>query len=72
VTVPAQLDRAFRDRAAAEGVLDVAFQLTESPVGELLLAATGRGVCRISFDPEPEASTSTSTTSAGSSTCPST
>jgi methylated-DNA-[protein]-cysteine S-methyltransferase len=55
VTVPAQLDRAFRDRAAAEGVLDVAFQLTESPVGELLLAATGRGVCRISFDPEPEA-----------------
>jgi methylated-DNA-[protein]-cysteine S-methyltransferase len=55
VTVPAQLDRAFRDRAAAEGVLDVAFQLTESPVGELLLATTDRGVCRISFDPEPEA-----------------
>jgi len=54
VTVPAHLDRTLRDRAAAEGVLDVAFQLTESPVGELLLATTDRGVCRISFDPEPE------------------
>jgi methylated-DNA-[protein]-cysteine S-methyltransferase len=55
VTVPAQLDRTFRDRAAAEGLLDVAFELTQSPVGELLLATTDRGVCRISFDSEPEA-----------------
>jgi methylated-DNA-[protein]-cysteine S-methyltransferase len=55
MTVPAQLDRAFRDRAAAEGVLDVAFELAESPVGELLLATTDRGVCRISFDPVPDA-----------------
>ena len=55
MTVPAQLDRTFRDRAATEGVLDVAFELTQSPVGELLLATTDRGVCRISFDSEPEA-----------------
>jgi methylated-DNA-[protein]-cysteine S-methyltransferase len=54
MTVPIELDRAFRSRAAAEGVLDVAFELTDSPVGELLVAATERGVCRISFDPEPE------------------
>jgi methylated-DNA-[protein]-cysteine S-methyltransferase len=55
MTVPTRIDRAFRDRAAAEGALDVAFDLTDSPVGELLVAATWRGVCRISFDPEPEA-----------------
>jgi methylated-DNA-[protein]-cysteine S-methyltransferase len=55
MTVPTHLDRAFRDRAVAEGELDVAFELTDSPVGELLVAATNRGVCRISFDPDPEA-----------------
>jgi methylated-DNA-[protein]-cysteine S-methyltransferase len=55
MTVPAEIDRAFRDCAAAEEALDVAFELTDSPVGTLLVAATGRGVCRISFDPEPEA-----------------
>jgi methylated-DNA-[protein]-cysteine S-methyltransferase len=55
VTVPTDLDRAFRARAASEGELDVAYEFTDSPVGELLVAVTGRGVCRISFDPEPEA-----------------
>ena len=55
MTVPTSLDRAFRERAAAEGILDVAFDFTDSPVGELLVAATSRGLCRISFDPEPEA-----------------
>jgi methylated-DNA-[protein]-cysteine S-methyltransferase len=54
MTVPSPIDRAFRVRAAAEGALDVAFELTDSPVGELLVAATERGVCRISFDPNPE------------------
>lgn len=55
MTVPTDLDRVFRNRAAAEGALDVAFELTDSPLGELLVAATERGVCRISFDPEPDA-----------------
>jgi len=54
MSVPMDIDRTFRDRAAAEGVLDVAYDLIDSPVGELLLAATEHGVCRISFDPEPE------------------
>jgi methylated-DNA-[protein]-cysteine S-methyltransferase len=52
--VPTDLDRRFRDAASAEGLLDVAYDLTDSPVGPLLVAATERGVCRISFDPEPE------------------
>ena len=55
MTVPAQLDRRFRDAAANEGLLDVGFDVVDSPVGTLLLAATPRGVCRISYDADPEA-----------------
>jgi methylated-DNA-[protein]-cysteine S-methyltransferase len=53
-SVPAELDRRFRDAAASQGLLDVAYDLADSPVGELLVATSERGVCRISFDPEPE------------------
>jgi methylated-DNA-[protein]-cysteine S-methyltransferase len=35
------------DRAAAEGLLDVAYTLTDSPFGDLLLAATPRGLVRV-------------------------
>ncbi|HKG11339.1 MAG TPA: methylated-DNA--[protein]-cysteine S-methyltransferase [Gaiellaceae bacterium] len=55
MTVPAQLDRRFREAAAYEGLLDVGFDVVDSPVGALLLAATPRGVCRISYDADPEA-----------------
>jgi methylated-DNA-[protein]-cysteine S-methyltransferase len=55
MTVPAHLDRRFRDAAASEGLLDVGFDVVDSPVGALLVAATPRGVCRISYDADPEA-----------------
>jgi methylated-DNA-[protein]-cysteine S-methyltransferase len=55
MTVPTQLDERFRDAAAQEGLLDVGFDVFDSPVGELLLAATPRGVCRISYDADQEA-----------------
>jgi methylated-DNA-[protein]-cysteine S-methyltransferase len=55
MTVPTQLDQRFRDAAASEGLLDVGFDVFDSPVGALLVAATPRGVCRISYDAEPEA-----------------
>jgi methylated-DNA-[protein]-cysteine S-methyltransferase len=48
------LDARLRARAAAEGLLDVAFDVVETPVGDLLVAATPRGLCRISFDPDPK------------------
>jgi methylated-DNA-[protein]-cysteine S-methyltransferase len=54
MTVPVDLDSRFRERAAAEGLLDVAFDLADSPVGPLLVATTEAGLCRISFDPEPD------------------
>jgi methylated-DNA-[protein]-cysteine S-methyltransferase len=43
------LDARFRAAALAEGLVDVRYDVTESPVGELLLAATDRGLCRISY-----------------------
>jgi methylated-DNA-[protein]-cysteine S-methyltransferase len=54
VTVSPDLDRRFRAAAAAAGLLDVAYDLVDSPLGQLLVAATPRGVCRISYDAEPE------------------
>lgn len=43
------------DRAAAEGLLDVAYANVDSPFGPLLLASTPRGLVKLSlpnFDPE--------------------
>ncbi|HET8863706.1 MAG TPA: cysteine methyltransferase, partial [Solirubrobacterales bacterium] len=44
------------ERAAAEGLLDVAYATVDSPFGPLLVASTPRGLVKISFpvvyDPE--------------------
>jgi methylated-DNA-[protein]-cysteine S-methyltransferase len=55
MTVPVDLDRRFRDAAVRAGLVDVAFDVVDSPVGDLLVAATGRGLLRISFEADPEA-----------------
>jgi methylated-DNA-[protein]-cysteine S-methyltransferase len=52
--VSTELDRRFRDAAAREGLLDVAYDFVDSPVGPLFVATSKRGVCRISYDAEPE------------------
>jgi methylated-DNA-[protein]-cysteine S-methyltransferase len=52
--VSPDLDRRFRDAAAREDLLDVAYDIVDSPIGALLVAASPRGLCRISFDAEPE------------------
>ena len=52
MTVPTNLDRRFRDAAEREGLVDVAYDLTDSPVGELLVASTDRGLCRIAYRPD--------------------
>ena len=54
MTVPTELDRRFREAAARSGMLDVGYDLVDSPVGQLLVAAGERGVLRISFDPDLE------------------
>ena len=54
MTVSPTLDARFREAAAAAGLLDVAYDLAETPIGTLLVATTDRGLCRISYDPQPE------------------
>lgn len=54
MTVSADLDRRFRDAATRAGLIDAAFDVVDSPVGQLLVAATDRGILRISFDSDPE------------------
>jgi methylated-DNA-[protein]-cysteine S-methyltransferase len=53
-TVSTELDRRFRDAAARGSLLDVAYDLVDTPIGTLLVAATERGLCRIAYDAEPE------------------
>src|SRR3954470_8771189 len=43
------LDNQFRAGAVAEGLVDVRYDVVASPVGDLHVAATGRGLCRISY-----------------------
>ena len=50
--IPTALDRRFRDAADREGLVDVAYDLADSPVGELLVAVTERGLCRIAYRPD--------------------
>ena len=54
MTVPAALDARFRDAAAAEGLLDFAYELVDSPVGQLFVAITEHGLCEIHYDAEPD------------------
>jgi methylated-DNA-[protein]-cysteine S-methyltransferase len=51
---PPELDLRFRDAAVAEGLLDVTYDIADTPVGPLLVAVTERGLCRISYDPDPD------------------
>ena len=54
MNVSPELDRRFREAAARENLLDVAYDLVDTPVGRLFVAATDRGLCRIAYDAEPE------------------
>ena len=54
MNVTADLDNRFRDAASRAGLLDAAYDIVDSPVGPLLVAASERGLLRVSFDPDPE------------------
>jgi len=52
---PGDLERArghLERRAEATGMLSVAFRTVDTPLGVLLLAATGRGLVRVAFESE--------------------
>jgi methylated-DNA-[protein]-cysteine S-methyltransferase len=52
LSVSPELDARFRAAALREGLVDVRYDLVASPVGELFVASTERGLCRISYTPE--------------------
>jgi methylated-DNA-[protein]-cysteine S-methyltransferase len=49
LNVTPDLDASFRAAALREGLVDVRYDVVESPVGDLFLASTPRGLCRISY-----------------------
>jgi methylated-DNA-[protein]-cysteine S-methyltransferase len=55
MTISPALDRRFREAALEQGLLDVAYDIADTPVGPLLVAATDRGLARISYDPDADA-----------------
>jgi methylated-DNA-[protein]-cysteine S-methyltransferase len=52
LTVNPELDARFRSAALREGIVDVRYDLVATPVGELFVASTARGLCRISYTVE--------------------
>ena len=49
MTVSPDLDRRFRDAAVTLDLVDVGFDVIDSPIGPLLVAASGEGLAAISF-----------------------
>ena len=45
----AQLHARLADQAEREGLLDLAYRMVDSPIGELLLAASPEGLVRVAF-----------------------
>jgi methylated-DNA-[protein]-cysteine S-methyltransferase len=54
MTIPQELDRRFRNAAAELGLVDLGFDVLESPVGPLFVAASSEGLAAISYDARPE------------------
>ncbi len=54
MTVSPDLDRRFREAATTMGLVDMGFDVIDSPVGPLFVAASEQGLAAISFDPEPD------------------
>ncbi len=52
MNVTSELDARFRALALQEGLIDVRYDIVDSPIGELFVAATDRGLARIHFDPD--------------------
>ncbi len=54
MTVSPDLDQRFREAAASMGLVDMGFDVVDSPMGPLFVAASEQGLAAISFDPAPE------------------
>jgi methylated-DNA-[protein]-cysteine S-methyltransferase len=54
MTIPTDLDRRFREAALALDLVDIGFDVIESPIGPLFVAVSTRGLAAISYDHQPE------------------
>jgi methylated-DNA-[protein]-cysteine S-methyltransferase len=54
MTISSDLDRRFREAAVALDLVDVGFDVIDSPIGPLFVAASTRGLAAISFQSDPE------------------
>ena len=54
MTVSPDLDSRFRDAAATLDLVDLGYDVVESPIGPLFVAASGRGLAAISFESDPD------------------
>jgi methylated-DNA-[protein]-cysteine S-methyltransferase len=54
MTVSTDLDRRFREAAATLGLIDMGFDVVDTPIGELLVAASDRGLAAISFETDDD------------------
>ena len=55
MTISPQVDRRFRDAALSLGLVDVGFDVIDSPVGPLLVAVSTEGLAAISYSVRAEA-----------------
>jgi methylated-DNA-[protein]-cysteine S-methyltransferase len=54
MTISPDLDRRFRDAAVTLDLVDVGFDVVDSPIGPLFVAASGQGLAAISFRTDPD------------------
>jgi len=54
MTVSSDLDRRFREAAYSLDLVDMGFDVVDSPIGDLFVAASTRGLAAISYDVDPE------------------
>jgi methylated-DNA-[protein]-cysteine S-methyltransferase len=52
MNVTSELDARFRAAAIRDGLVDVRYDIVECPIGDLLVAATDRGLARLYFGAE--------------------
>jgi methylated-DNA-[protein]-cysteine S-methyltransferase len=50
MTVSSNVDHRFREAAVALGLVDVGFDVVDTPIGQLLVAVSDRGLASISYD----------------------
>jgi methylated-DNA-[protein]-cysteine S-methyltransferase len=54
MTISPAVDRSFREAAARLGLVDVGFDVVDSPLGDLFVAVSDRGLTAISYDTSAE------------------